>query len=249
MKKSLVLFALVVLSSALTMATPVMIAGTSFENETTGGEYFDTGDHTVSHDLVNNAGQAPVNSTASSLAAGDLGFKARYISTGDTSGMTDGAFVGVVGDMSSVGHYYNGSQGYEINDSDGTYVLTFDSVDLTGYTNKSFFMAFFINETIWESDDYLKISLQLDDILIDLLDTTGKDIDSYYHEYEGEWTPISYGIGDAVSSVTLIVESWSQAGTESFYLDDVRFQGEPVPEPASMMLLGLGAWLAIRQKR
>lgn len=250
MKKVLLLLAAVVLFSTVSTAAPVMIAGTSFENETPGGEYFDTGDPAVTHDLVNHPGQSPVNSTAVSSNAGDLGFHATFVSTGyDYEGITDGTDVGVVNDTSDVGYYPAGTQGYEISDTDGAFVLTFDSVDLTAYTNATVFMYFFINETGWENDDYLKISLLLDGNAINLLDTTGQDIDNYYHEYEGEWTPIGYGIGDAVSSVTLIVESWSQADTEKFYLDDVRFQGEPVPEPVTVVLLAFGGLAALRKRK
>ena len=245
---SISIFALMSVSAA---AAPVLIAGTSFENELVGTKYEDGGDATVNHTLVNNPGQSTVNSTITSANAGDLGFSASYVFTGDTSGMADGADVGVVGDTSDVGHYSAGVQGYEISNSDSDYILTFDSVDLTGHTSVNFIMSFYIAETSWEGDqhEHLKISLSLDGNLIDLFDTTGQDIDDDYHEYEGKWASTAYGIGDSVQTVSLIINAASNGSTEKFFFDNVRFQGEPIPEPASMALLGLGALIALRKKK
>ena len=247
---ALVSIGIVAMMSVSATAAPVMIAGTSFENEALGAQYEDTGDPTVNHALINNPGQSVVNSTPASAAAGNLGFNATFINTGhDTTGMTDGANVGVVNDAADVGYYPQGSQGYEMNNTDGAFRLIFDGVDLTAHTSATVSMSFYINETNWEDSDYLKISVKLDGNLVDIWTTVGKDIDDDFHDFEDQWTTIGYGIGDSVSSIALVVESWSEAGTEKFFIDDVRFQGEPIPEPASMAILGLGALLALRRKK
>ena len=51
------------------------MAGTSFEQASTGSQYTDTGDAGEDHALVNNAGQADVNFTA---ANGEMGFTSYF---------------------------------------------------------------------------------------------------------------------------------------------------------------------------
>ena len=81
------------------------VAITSFEEVTieTGvndGQYIDTGDPTVAHDLINNDGQTPVN--AAGTGPFPLGYSASYVpydTPGD--GLTDGDFVGITNSSSS----------------------------------------------------------------------------------------------------------------------------------------------------
>ena len=245
MKASVMYLILAVLTVFTATATADFIAGTSFENESLGSKYYDTGDPLSDHDLINNAGQSVVNSTASSTAAGDLGFAARFEYENDYSGMTDGADVGVMNTLTEVGYYPDGTQGYQIGNTDGIYILTFDPVDLTGWTNVEFSIQLFVNETLWETSDLIAITLNLDGTPFSLLDTTGQDIDYYY--LEDQWNEFNLPIGDFTSSAVLEVKAWSEATTERFFIDDIQFTGE-VPEPASMILLSIGTLLAMRRK-
>jgi len=233
-------------------AGAAIIAHTSFENEATGAKYYDTGTAGTSHDLVNNTGQAPVDSTASSTTAGDLGFDASFANTrADLQGMTDGVVVGVSNAAEFVGSYADGSQGYIMRDPDGKMVVTFAAVDLTGYTNVQFSMQLFVNDTGWESADFIKITLALTGAgNIPVLDTTGNDIDVFQIEgawLEGAWLTLSKNIPVAATSATLIVELEAEATTEAMCIDNIQFTG--VPEPASIVLMGLGAWAAARRKK
>ena len=76
------------------LAPDDVIAFTSFENEPVFGPlHIDTGNPSVDHDLVNNADQSLVDSTAGPPG---LGFDAAYSDTPNGStGLTDGDAVGV----------------------------------------------------------------------------------------------------------------------------------------------------------
>jgi hypothetical protein len=250
MRRMVVFFAMAVFIGA-NSAGAAIIAGTSFENEATGSKYYDTGNPLVNHDLVNNTGQAPVDSTASSTAAGDLGFNASFASTrGDLDGMTDGTVVGVSNASEFVGSYANGSKGYIMRDPDGKMIVTFATVNLTGYTNVQFSMKLFVNDTGWESNDFIKITLALTGAAnIPVLDTSGNDIDDFQIEgawLEGSWLTLPKNIPVAATSATLIVMLEADATTEAMCIDNIQFTG--VPEPASIVLMGLGALAAARRK-
>jgi uncharacterized protein len=254
MRRLMIFFAMAVFIG-VNSAGAAVIAGTSFENEATGAKYYDTGTAGTSHDLINNTGQAHVDSTASSTAAGDLGFDASFANTrGDLWGMTDGVVVGVSNAAEFVGSYANGSQGYIMRDPDGKMIVTFAPVNLTSYTNVQFSMQLFVNDTNWEIDDIIKITLALTGAGdISVLDTTGSDIDSFQIDGLGwlennAWLTLSKDIPVAATSATLIVELESEATTEAMCIDNIQFTGV-VPEPASIVLMGLGALAVARRKK
>lgn len=119
MKK--ILFLLPLLHAASTpIHAHVIIATTSFENETVAAQYIDTGDASVDHDLINNSGQSPVDSTVIT----ELGYDASYVNSRGSIGLTDGDFVGVTSFTGTVGSFTDGSQGYQMSDMDGRMVLS-----------------------------------------------------------------------------------------------------------------------------
>jgi hypothetical protein len=219
-----------------------VIAGTSFEEPAAvGGSYTDTGDAAVAHDLVNNAGEPLVDYVA---VATELGFDAVY-EPYDTpgSGLTDGDFVGVTDFTGAVGAYTDGTQGYQISDSDGNMITTFDLVDMDGFTNNEVSLDLFINSTGYEGDGTVnesgsdRIRVYVVDITdgseYDLLDTTGSDINDL--AIEGAWQNLSVSLPDNAQA-ELVFEVRTNSSSEAVYMDNVVFTGEEVPPAVSFTL-------------
>jgi predicted extracellular nuclease len=184
--------------------------------------YTDTGDEATDHDLVNNAGQAPVNYTST---GGELGFDSYYYNTRDDVGLTDGDYVGVTDYTGAVGAYPNGGQGFEIQDADGAMRTTLDTVSLVGYTDVEVSIQYFVQETGWETapEDILHIWVEVDGgATIDLIDSAGSDIDAL--GIEGSWQTVTQSLA-GYTQATLHFELDSNAADESVYFDNVLFSG------------------------
>lgn len=208
------------------------VASTSFEDGTLGDQYVDTGDASVAHDLVNNAGEAEVDLAAT---ANEIGVDASYApyDTPDV-GLTDGDFVGVT-DFTPTGSdpYTDGVQGYQISDTDGNFTLTFDQVDITNTTATTLSIDYFIAETGYEGDgtvnesnsDRMRIFVR--DITngteIDILNTEGSDINDL--AIEGAWITGTAALVPN-STVELVVEVRTNAGTEALFLDNMFIDGD-----------------------
>ncbi len=206
------------------------IAYTSFEEPSTGGKYYDTGDHTMDHALQNNTGEASVNYTS---GGNEMGFSSYYYNTLNDTGLTDGDFVGVTDFTNTVGYFPDGVQGFQMSDIDGYMVTTFDEVDLSGHAAVKVSIQYYINETGWESADFLKIWVVLDGSTeIDLVNTEGSDIDDL--NIEGLWNLAELDIS-AYNSCVLKIGLQSNAGFEAVYFDDVKFfvPGAVKPEPTN----------------
>ncbi|MDP0490408.1 MAG: PEP-CTERM sorting domain-containing protein [Verrucomicrobiota bacterium JB023] len=241
---------LLLLSGWAALALPshsAVLASTSFENEVDGGFYTDT--DVTSHDLVNSGGtvtdDGTVDSTGSSTSAGDLSFDAAFVSTGPGSGFSDGDFVGVTGFTGTVGSFTDGSQGYQMSDTDGQMVLTFGTVDISGESNVQVSLDYFITSTGWETSDSFIISVVTNEGLLSILDTTGSDIDDL--GIQGAWINGSIAVPDSASSVYLTVALESNSSAEGIYLDNVVIQ--TVPEPSAVILGGLGMMAFLRRRR
>ncbi len=193
-----------------------VIAYTSFEEPSLGGQYVDTGDASVDHELVNNDGQAMVAWTASGA---EMGFSAWYWNTRDDVGLTDGDWVGTTDYSGNVGEYPDGTQGYELSDCDGAMELRLDTVTTSGSWNIA--MDVFVVETGWESEDSIVISAIVDGgAVVTLLDTTGTDIDDL--GIEGAWFTLIEDLS-AYTEATLSVRLDSNSGYEAVFVDNVRF--------------------------
>lgn len=222
------------------------VAGTSFEvPEALPGRYTDTGDPNVAHDLVNNSGEPLVDFTST---GGELGFNATY-SPYDTPdvGLTDGDFVGVTDfTPSPIVLFTDGSKGYQMNDIDGNMKLEFDLVDLTGVASPAISLDFLlsINETPtngnYEGDgtvnqsgsDRLRIYVKdlTNSTEIDLFNSTGTDLDdlvpfdSGSGEYLLQWQNVSANLISG-TTVQLVIEGRSNASAESYWFDNIAFNG------------------------
>jgi len=204
-----------------------VIASTSFENETATTTYIDTGDSSKNHDLVNNAGESLVDSTKASASAGDLGFNAAFINTGDDGGLTEGDDVGVTNLPSQVGKFSQGVQGYQFEDTDGVVVLNFDPVDITAHENVSLSVDIFMVATTWEPSDWVHIYVETDSGRVTMLNTKENDIDDIAidgNTIEGAWSTLKAEIkGDKAS---LVVAFESNSNNETMYIDNVVFEAK-----------------------
>ncbi len=230
-------------------ASFAQVAYTSFEEEpivmgTNSDKYFDTGDASVAHDLVNNPMQTPVDQNG----AIELGVNARYepYDTPDV-GLTDGDFVGVTTFQPSAElGFTDGVQGYQVSDADGNFIMEFDQVDLTGVGTASISLDFLlsINDTPtngnYEGDGTLnesgsdRLRIYVKDITnateIDLFNSTGMDLDDLVPfdagtmEYQLEWQTVTAAL-PTDATVQLVIESRMNAGGEVFYFDNIEFSG------------------------
>jgi hypothetical protein len=215
--------ALVLLPSARAQGVTV-IAETSFEEPAAaGGQYTDTGDPLVDHDLVNNPGEPLVDFTST---GSEIGFDSRYVNTRDSDGLTDGDFVGVTDFTGTVGSFTDGSQGFQISDPDGKMVTEFDPVDLTGTTAPYVALDVFIQDTGYEDTDQLRIFATDGTQEIDLINLTGAEL-----EGRGTWEFIQADLAPLVgTSVTLVFELDANSGSEAVYIDNVQFSSDgPLP--------------------
>ncbi len=238
----------ITLLAALLTATVAFsqIAGTSFEEpETFPGKYTDTGDPNVAHDLITNAGEPLVNYTNT---GGELGFKASYVPY-DTPGVgsTDADYVGVTKTKpSSTVFFTDGSNGYRMSDTDGNYILEFDTVNLTGISSPAVSLDFLLSinsdatKGNYEGDgtineqghDKLRIYVKdlTNNVEIDLFDSTGTDLDEFVPfdagsgEYKLEWQNAMANLSTN-TTVQLVIEGRTNASTESFWFDNVEFLG------------------------
>jgi len=215
-----------------------IIASQSFELEPTGSQYSSAAaDGRVVADgaivdIENNDGQSVVESTAAS--DGTLGFDATWQNTRNDVGLSDGDFVGVTNFTGTVGSYPDGSQGYQLSDADGQFILTFDSVDVSGFDNVTLSLDYFVQETGWESDDAITIEVVTDAGTVTVLNTTGSDIDDL--GIEGSFIPGSVALPADATTAQLVVTLDSNAATEALYIDNIVFAGDPVTPAATPLI-------------
>jgi hypothetical protein len=227
--KKIILLALFFIAGLYVRA---QVAYTSFEEPpVVSGQYTDTGDASVAHDLVNNSGEPIIDFTST---GGEMGFNARYVPY-DTPGvgLTDGDYVGVTAYTGGgVSSYPDGSQGYQISDTDGNYILEFDVVDLTGYGNNTVSIDYFIRSIGYEGDgtvnesgsDRMRIYVKdlTNNTEYDILNTTGSDINDL--NIEGVWHNGSVNLPDNIQA-QLVVEVRTNSGNEALFIDNIVFDG------------------------
>ena len=217
-------------------AHAAIIAFTSFEDPAAvPGRYKDTGNPSVDHDLVNNPGQPLVDFTAT---GNELGFNADYLNTRNGTGLTEGTgdLVGVTNFDNLTGPFPDGNNAYQISDPDGTMRVTTDAVSLVGFTNTTVSIDLFVAFTGYEPDDAIRIYATGDGGEVDLLNTTGSDINDL--NIEGRF--ITYtGNLNGFTVASLVFQFEADSDNEQIFVDNIRFEGEAVPEPTSLALLGI----------
>lgn len=234
--KKITLLAAFFISGATIAQTLEVVAGTSFEEEpivegVNDLQYVDTGDANVAHDLINNPLQTPVDQSGGT----ELGVDATYTPYDTPSdGLTDGDFVGVTNFTGTVGAFTDGVQGYQIQDSDGNMIVTFETVDLSDYINNSVSIDYFLQETGWEYSDGANnsgsdvIRIYVNDLTnateIDILDTNAAgDIDD--QGIEDMWITGTTDLPNNIDA-QLVIEFRSNSSSEAMFIDNIIFQGE-----------------------
>ena len=195
---------------------------TSFEEPLIGGQYVDTGDAALDHQLVNNAGQAMVEWTATGA---EMGFTAWYVNTRNGDGLTDGDYVGITDYTGGgVGAYPDGVQGYQMSDCDGLMRVDFDTATGSGSWNVS--IDLFVASTGWEADDTIVVDLIVDGgAVLPLLDTTGQDIDDL--GIEGAWMNLLQDLsGYTVATLRFSLDA--NSGSEAVFIDNLVFSSNAI---------------------
>lgn len=227
--------------TALSASGDVLL--TSFEDpEAFSNYYIDTLDPLTDHALLDNVGEPWVNWYG---GGAEIGFTSYYYNTRNDVGLSDGDFVGVTNYTGTVGAFTDGVNGFELQDTDGAVQTTFDTVNLSGgYTTLA--LDLFVQESGWETGDIadtIHIWAMADgSTMVDLIDTTGLDIDDL--GIEGYWMTLTVDLS-AYSSFALEVYLDSNASAESIFLDNIRL----IPAPGAVTLLGLGGLILARRRR
>jgi len=203
-----------------------IIAHTSFEDPLNGSIYIDTGDSSVDRYLWNNVGESHVSHNVTN--GSEMGFQLYYESTG-SNGLTDGDFFGVVDYTGTVGSFIDGDKGYEMSDVDGIATLEFDAVDADSvefdlYVQQKLQSGQHAN---WETADKIVIWFDGANSEIEILNTTGDDIDTAHTSLLGTWTKYVVDLtGAGAGSLKFMLQS--NAATEAIYVDNITFTGGTV---------------------
>jgi hypothetical protein len=190
-------------------------SGTSFAGSY--GPFYETGTYTW---FQNNTGwTSTYNMIAftASVTGSDVSYGASYTTTGLT-GLTDGDYFGVTSFATTVGAFTEGTQGYQMSDTDG--ITTFTTSSVSDVDSVS--MDVFFQSTSWELSDYITVSFVGTTTTV-LLDTNGYDINLDFPTYEGAWTTVS---GAVSGTGYLSVEFSSNEATESVFLDNIMFMSD-----------------------
>ena len=161
---------------------PVVVQSTTGSTYETVMKYYDQRGGLTNHALLPNPLENPVAYVACSSPSAthtELGFRSFYEFTrsdpygtpgvlyGDGAGigMSDGAQVGVIGDVSTQqrgdvgqgGPAPDGSQYYTLQDTDGFVYVAMDPVSVRDYTGVFMSAYVHVESTTWEVTDYIKV--------------------------------------------------------------------------------------------
>lgn len=201
---------------------------TSFEEAVyVEGKYTDL-DATTNHELLNNGGP-----TVSYEGGGELGFRSFFEKTGSSIGLSDGDFIGITTFTGAVGSFTDGSQGFQLSDTDGLVRVELDTIDLSLVPdNYNLLVDLFINSDGWETSDIVRIWVETDLETIDLINTAGSDIDEL--GIEGYWQTLQADLG-AASTAKVKFSLVSGSASEAIYVDNIRFDHPPSLKSVTIM--------------
>jgi hypothetical protein len=204
---------------------PLALRKTSFEEPVgaaSGDFYFKTGLPNASGILQNNPGEPIMNYVAVGTGIdNELGFTSEFISTGDSG--FESAELGVTTKLLEFDFYPDGTQGFKIEDIDGLFRMTFDTVIVPAENPKSGAqIQVFFRSTSWENGDYLHIFANVEgpggSSLVDIVPIiSGDDIEAI----DGQWLIYDTGFLDGITSYEVIIETEVDFGGEDIYWDNL----------------------------
>ncbi len=206
---------------------PPKIRGTSFEepfaHPTHDGYIRPDGDDSLTEgELLNQPNLRHVMHIANGTGVDDeIGFKSEFIAHPDENGFFE-ELLGVTSDASIPGSFIDGLQGYEINDVDGIFKLTFDTVQVPADVQMSgVLIGVFFSEVRWETTDAIRAYFEIvrrgstEVETKDLVRLAGAEIGAI----SGKWNDFDSGYYEDIESYKLIVEVRLDSSSEFVYLD------------------------------
>ena len=148
----------------------------------------------------------------------EMGYDASVTHNGG-SGFTEGDYIGVTAYTTDFGGANTGSNYYGVEDTDGTFALTFDYVQADSVS-----VAIIIDSTSWESTDFIYMAFIGDAATVviydSLVDIASGDLDD--SGLEDVWTTMTADIS-AAGVGNLVIEFASNSAVEEFGIDTVVF--------------------------
>lgn len=207
----------------------IKLRGTSFE-EPFGNDqpYNKPGDATDGNELSNNPGERSVQYTAIGNGIdNEIGFTTFVKFAPGNVGWTSEKIGVSSEDAILASGFADGSQAYELEDTDGSLLIVFDKVEVDNSINKitGVEIKYYIDRSGYESGDFIKITADIERVdgtqeTLVLLDINGTDIENT--NIEEQWLTATSGLLQNVVSYTLTVEADTSADGETFFFDDMK---------------------------
>eukprot|EP01048_Picozoa_sp_COSAG05_P012945 COSAG05_NODE_1335_length_5149_cov_4.388515_2_plen_1183_part_01 len=216
-----------------------VIAYTSFEEINTASgtavlaPYYDTRGGDSDHELLNHAGQNPVQYLACSEGSAELGFRSFYINTLSSAAsgpLMGGSDIGVVGDSRTPsgggggGVAPDGSQYYMLEGVNGFVYVSLDSVDISGYSDPTFHCWVHVESSSWEPADLLKVWVADQDGNNELSLFYGTNLDHVTGVNENTWTEYS-AASPSFTQATMSFGLQANSAGEEVWIDYYRVTG------------------------
>jgi len=142
---------------------------------------------------------------------------------------------------------------FQFNDTDGRLDLVFEPVDLTGLTNRSLSLYYWIATTGYESDDAFYVTLSDGTQDQTYLNFGEEELEANVSADDGSanWNQLTVDLDALISGsgfgevLTLTVSVDTNSGSENIFVDKVLFVGYDVPEPDTSIAKWVDAALPV----